>query len=134
MKIIKKVHFNDDLCYVLNKCCKIKGYAYRLGYLHKSTVNYNQANFEVLNNDDTRHHLPRIIFERKILLPKGYYAIIKVEVAILDNPYEEKCWTDMTLFLPTGVKIGCSEPNDKFTGIYHIQSEDLSYLLEISEE
>jgi len=134
MEIRKKVSFNDDLCYVLNKCCRIKGYAFRLGYVHKSTVNYNHDNFKVLNNEDTRHHLPQVIFERKVNLSKGYFAVIKVEVAVLENPYEETCWTDVTLFSPAGEKIGCSKPNQKFTGTYDVQSGESKYVLEILEE
>jgi hypothetical protein len=115
--IEKEIHFDEEMCYVLNKCCSINGYAYRMGYINTASI-----------NDSIEC---QTIYDRRINLPKGYYAEIKVECGIFENPNEEKCWTDVTLFAPDGTELEYSEPNNKFTGIYRIETKGKNYIFRI---
>lgn len=128
----KKLYLNSDLCYVLNKCCSVPGYAFRLGYIHKSALNFNEFKSAIKNY--LVYDMPKIIFEKRIKISNGHYFEIAVKIITHNKPCEEKCWTDVTLITPSGKKISCTQQNKKFTGIYNIEFGESNYVLEILEE
>jgi hypothetical protein len=111
----KAIKIDDNICYVLNKCCSVKGYAYRLAYV-----------------DPHKLHLPQIIYKKKVFFPNRHYLEICVQCGPWDNPVQECCWTDITLYAPDGSELIYSEPQDKFTGIHQVEFDNTNYVLSIT--
>ncbi len=111
----KAIKIDENICYVLNKCCSIQGYAYRLGYVDANKLNS-----------------PQIIYKKKVFFPDRHYLEVCVQSGAWDNPIHEKCWTDITLFSPDGRELIYSEPKDKFTGIHQVEFDHTNYILTIT--
>lgn len=108
----KAITVDGNTCYVLDKCCTVKGYAYRLGHI-----------------DPKKLHLPQIIYNKKVNLPDEYYVEVCVRSDAWDNPTIERCWTDITLYSPEGIEIANSDKKNVFTGVHHVKSEYLNCFL-----
>jgi hypothetical protein len=111
----KTIILDGNICYVLDKCCSIKGYAYRLGYI-----------------DPKKLYTSQIIYKKRVSLPQGYHAEVCVRSDAWDNPTAERCWTDMTLYSPEGIEVAHSDKKNIFTGVHNVKSEDLNFFLLIS--
>jgi hypothetical protein len=111
----KTISIDENICYVLNKCCSVKGYAYRLGYVNPKKL-----------------HVPQIIYKKTVHLPKRYSVEICVQCGAWDNPMHENCWTDITLYSPDGRELIYSEPQDTFTGVHQIEFDNKNYVVSIT--
>ena len=112
MEIERVFSLKKDMANVLDKCCKINGYAFRLGYIKKRDLDITQ-----------------VIYKKMISFFKGYHVEIRVKFGKTDNPDNAKCWTDITLFSPYGIQLMVSDPINEFTGRHIISFEKETYSL-----
>jgi hypothetical protein len=112
MEIEKVFSLKRDMSNVLDKCCEIDGYAFRLGYIKKKDLDITQ-----------------VIYKKIVHFFKGYYVEIRVKFGKTDNPDKLKCWTDITLFSPYGIQLAVSDPKSQFTGKHIVSHEQETYSL-----
>jgi hypothetical protein len=116
MDFAKSVYLNSDVCYALNKCCKIPGYAYEVGY-----ININAGPIET-------------IYQKRINFNRNYYVEVNVKFQITDDPRNQTCWVDFTLFSCDNVQLTVSEPSFELTGIHQFKFEENIFELFLKED
>ncbi len=111
--ISKDVYLDENICYVLDKCCSIIGYAARLGYV-----------------DINKNSVKQIIYKKKIPL-NSFYLEIQVEIDSKLNLLKEKCSILFSLYSKTGDLLKEFTSDYNFIGSHIIDFENKHYIINI---